>query len=178
MTKPTIETRYPDDSEMAKRFMAPRSVWGEGPWQHEPDRVEWKTKAGLPALVRRVPMGMFCGYVAVPPGHPAHGKDTGAIDVEAHGGINSTGPCDGEVCHVPEPGEPDDVWWIGFDCGHSYDLAPAMAAVYRRDLPPDLQKNLGSLFGPDVVYRSVDYVIAECEQLAAQLAAMATKATP
>lgn len=49
-----------------------KSKWGKGPWQKEPDRMEWEHK-GLPCLIVRGPVGAWCGYVAVPPSHPWHG---------------------------------------------------------------------------------------------------------
>ena len=58
------------------------------------------------------------------------------------------------ICHVPLPGESDDVWWFGFDCAHSGDLVPSMLAF-------------GASIGDD--YRSLDYVIDECSDLAKQL---------
>jgi hypothetical protein len=53
----------------------PREQWGEGPWQSEPDLVEWRDAAtGYPCLIVRGSMGALCGYVGLPPGHPLHGK--------------------------------------------------------------------------------------------------------
>lgn len=34
------------------------------------------------------------------------------------------------VCHLPEPGEPDRVWWFGFDCAHLGDIIPGMDNRY------------------------------------------------
>jgi hypothetical protein len=64
------------------------------------------------------------------------------------------------ICHLPEPGEPDDVWWFGFDCAHYGDLSPSYDSKYR---------------GHDelAVYRDLGYVERECANLAAQLAALA-----
>lgn len=60
----------------------------EGPWKGEPDRVDFE-HAGLPCLLKRSEdMGNWCGYVAVPPGHPLHGKDYAAADVDVHGGVD------------------------------------------------------------------------------------------
>lgn len=42
-----------------------------GPWDSEPNRVEWK-HAGVPCLAVRNQFGAWCGYAAVPPGHPLH----------------------------------------------------------------------------------------------------------
>lgn len=67
------------------------------------------------------------------------------------------------ICHVPAPGEPDDIWWFGFDCAHAGDRMPGMEAALRsiggRSLP-----HCGD------VYRDLAYVKAECASLARQLA--------
>jgi hypothetical protein len=139
-----------------------KAAWGPGPWQEEPDRVEF-TEAGLPCLLLRgSSWGNWCGYAAVPPGHPAHGKDFDGIDVEVHGGLTYAQQCSGEICHVPQPGDPDNVWWLGFDCAHAWDLAPGLAA------------SMGGLGSYDRTYKTVRYVERETRRLARQLAAMAT----
>lgn len=117
---------------------------GDGPWCREPDKAQWVDEAtGLDCLIVRGPItGALCGYVGVPPGHPFHGQSrsgdspaSAAIrDLAVHGGVNFTSLCQegGEdgwaVCHVPEPGRPEQVWWLGFDCSHAWDLAPTMRA--------------------------------------------------
>lgn len=126
-----VVTRHDDPYKWEK------SAWGPGPWDDEPDRVEWRepTMPGLVCLVARGPMGNWCGYVAVPPGHPAHGADYNDVEVSVHGGLTYAERCQAGpaafVCHVPAPGEPDDVWWLGFDCGHAFDYSPAMEARMR-----------------------------------------------
>ncbi len=65
------------------------------------------------------------------------------------------------ICHVPEPGEPDHVWWFGFDCGHAFDFMPAPAGL---NFPPFSDE-------PPTTYKTLDYVRRECAGLAAQLAA-------
>lgn len=178
-----------------------KSAWGPGPWQDEPDRIEWRDEAtGLPCLIVRNPGGALCGYAAVAPGHPLHGKSygdevpelcalhterlgkplgeqpglglmiamlsgsaetptmTSAIDV--HGGVTYTDRCQagGKICHVAQPGEPEDVWWIGFDCAHAGDVTPSHRS---RGYPR---------FDSYESYRTVDYVRAEVTSLASQLA--------
>ncbi len=144
-----------------------KSKWGPGPWQTEPDRVEFEC-LGLPCLmVRQQDAGHWCGYVAVPPGHPWHGMDfAGSFDQddrpEVHGGLTYSEKCQGKVCHVPKLGEPDDVWWLGFDCAHAWDFRPGDASHMQ---------SLGlAAFPrpPDQVYRSHNYVKAEVARLAAQ----------
>ena len=122
---------------MIGSYKVDRSRFGRGPWDHEPeDRIEWRGEHGRPCLMVRSPMGAWCGYVAVEPGHPWHGKaHTELPEVEAHGGLSYHGPCveGGAICHVPADGEPDDVWWLGFDCAHSWDVVPSMAGFASAD---------------------------------------------
>ncbi len=113
-------------------WAVPKSEWGDGPWQHEPDREEWRHESGLPLLAVRGPHGAWCGYVGLPPGHPWHGEDPFGLGVEVHGGLNYAAPCSEFVCHLPAPGEPADVWWIGFDCSHAFDVMPDTEALLRR----------------------------------------------
>lgn len=139
--------------------------YGNGPWVDEPDRVEFEHE-GFPCLVTRQAErgGHLCGYVAVPPGHPWHGKDYGDIDADAHGGVNYAAPCFGKVCHVPKPGEPDDVWWFGFDCAHGGDIRPGDdVEMARAGFDP-----YRSVFHRVSVYRDVEYVKRECQRLAEQ----------
>jgi hypothetical protein len=146
-----------------------RSTWGEGEWQHEPDRVEWCDDiTGLKCLARRGPVGAWCGYVGVPPGHPLYGADNGkclrkppckdedgelrycehTIDniLTAHGGITYSDT----MSDVDKT-----TWWFGFDCAHAYDLAPTLE--YHR------------ITTPSAVYRTLDYVMSNIESLALQI---------
>ena len=152
----------------ATRHVVDKSTWGDGPWQQEPDRVQWE-HAGLDCLMVRVQThGAWCGYVGVPQGHPAHGKgydDASLESIEVHGGLTYADACQGRICHVPAPGRPDDVWWLGFDTAHCFDLSPSMSArmkSYGLDREPFASE----------VYRDQAYVAAETEALARQLAAM------
>jgi len=135
-----------------------KQSWGRGLWDHEPDRVEGE-HAGFPTLARRGPMGSWCGYVAVPPGHYDHGIYYGEVDgdLDVHGGLTYSGLCHGAICHVPKPGEPDNVWWFGFDCGHYRDITPGMMKYH---------------FGSDEysTYKDLSYVQEEIKKLAEQLA--------
>lgn len=144
-----------------------KTTWGDGPWQQEPDRKEWKDAAtGLSCLAHRnMRGGNWCGYVAVPPGHPAHGKNYDDVEVDVHGGLTYGAACRGHICHVPQPGEPDDVWWLGFDCAHAWDIRPADQA--RSDL-----RGWGRDW--DAHYCDLPYVERECAKLAQQLAAKTT----
>jgi hypothetical protein len=152
----------------------PRDKWGPGPWDDEPDKVEWRDRdTRMPCIARRHEMGHWCGYVAVPREHPWYLSDDAPVNV--HGGQTFGSLCDPRedersVCHVPMPGEPDDVWWIGFDCAHAGDVQPGMDAIFReigRATP------LMGLAGRPSQYRTLGYVFEECHRLAAQAAAAA-----
>lgn len=105
-----------------------RDGWPAGPWDDEPDKAQWKTRAGLPALVVRNQVGALCGDVGVPKSHAAHGRHYDSVDVSVHGGLTYANACSLHICHEPEPGEPDDVWWLGFDTIHLGDDAPKQLA--------------------------------------------------
>lgn len=147
-----------------------KSDWGDGPWQDEPDKVQWIDEAtGLDCLIVRQGAGALCGYVGVPPDHPWHGVDYGYHDgdpngqVEVHGGLTFADRCHESddpstgICHIPAEGRPADVWWFGFDCAHAFDLAPRYAQY--------------SVL-PDGTYRDMAYVKAEVASLARQIAAV------
>lgn len=178
MNVETIESRFVD-----------KSGWGDGPWQHEPDRRQWADQAsGLPCLAIRHPeMGNWCGYVGVLPDHPWHGRERAELDefVTVHGRLTFAGPSDrasprGQDSiwlqmgrHVP--GLPE-LWWFGFDCAHAWDRIPGMEAFMRRHALPDLvalDKLIGGRFKAvmkDCRYRDLLYVEGECERLAGQAA--------
>lgn len=132
-----------------------RTGWSSGPWDNEPDKLNWTDEAtGLPCMIVRNSMGSLCGYVAVDRNHPDFGKDYNDVPVDVHGGLTYADKCSHVICHVPEPGKPDDVWWLGFDCAHLGDLSPAPHMFDRYD---------------DGHYRDVKYVTEECTSLAKQL---------
>lgn len=148
----TTTTDYPKGAQRTYGIYEHR--WGAGPWVGEPDKVYWVSD-GTPCLAVRGPMGNWCGYVGLAPEHRFHGVDYFDVDGEiqgaAHGGLTYAGECAGHICHVPEPGEPDDIWWLGFDCGHLGDLIPELAAE-RLGLPG--------------TYKTVGFVLDAVERLA------------
>ncbi len=125
-----------------------RSNWHPGPWDAEPDKLEWRHQ-GVACLAVRQNHGAWCGYVAIPKSHPWAAGDAAERAASVHGGI-TYGPseCHGPVCHIPLPGEIDDIRWIGFDCIHFDDGTP------------------DGRYGGD--YRDIDFVKAEVESLAVQ----------
>ncbi len=145
--------------------------WPSGEWDGEPDKVQWPDAAtGLPCLAVRHPhYGSWCGYVGVAESHPLHSKSYEEPDVRVHGGLTFADKCmdtDDEsqrVCHVPSPGEPDNIWWFGFDCGHSGDCSPQDHKNAVRGYPFSIRA--------DEQYRTLAYVQNECASLAEQLKA-------
>lgn len=147
------------ETEMTETMYVDRSGWPAGEWDDEPDRIEWRSEGGLPCLMLRNRMGAWCGYVAVQPGHPWHGSGAlGLADVDVHGGVTYGDKCGGRICHVPQPGESADVWWVGFDCLHYMDTAPGLIAS-------DLVLGLGHARGD---YWTAKEVRTETEYLARQ----------
>ena len=144
-----------------------RSNWSKGEWDNEPqNRIDF-IHAGFACFMLRGPMGSWCGYVGVPKGHPAYEKDYAALECEdnldVHGGITYANKCQGAICHIPQEGMPDDVWWLGFDTAHYQDKTPF---------------NYGSIglnYEPTGVYRNIAYMTAEIKRLADQLASMKGK---
>jgi hypothetical protein len=149
--------------------------WPSGFWDNEPDKAQWPDGAtGLPCLAVRHPRrGHWCGYVGVAPDHALHGRGYDELDVEVHGGLTFADACSPNsdesrgVCHVPAVGEPEHVWWFGFDCDHGDDYSPQdqkyaneRGGVFARDY--------------DETYKSLFYVQRECASLAQQLIATAS----
>lgn len=139
-----------------------RTGWDPGPWDGEPDRVDFR-HAGFACLLLRNHHGAWCGYVGVPPGHPDHGQPYDLLDVDCHGGLTYSDKCDDQhICHVSAPGEPEPLWWFGFDCGHFRDLMPGMVFTLRRiGITHDVHDM-------EETYRDLAYARAEVEQLAEQ----------
>lgn len=158
-----------------------KSAWGEGPWLNEPDKVQWTDKAtGFTCLAVRASrpgdfdkklnmlagLGHWCGYVGVPENHPLFGKSYGDVDADVHGGLTFADRCDEQdkehgICHVGE----EKLWWFGFDCAHSGDLSPGTKAVLKK-----LDESRSHYGDFEEKYRDLNYVKAECANLAAQLA--------
>lgn len=167
------------------RGVVDKAEWGPGPWQDEPDKAVWVDETtGLDCMIVRNHYGALCGYVGIPEGHPLHGRDYNDV----HGGLTFADACHPSdddpgrgICHIPQPGRPDSVWWFGFDCTHAFDVAPRMAADNRKRY--EEAKTKGDLEGMRIWrnlegdgpmqsrYRSLPYVIEQVEGLAHQLAA-------
>lgn len=148
-----------------------KSRWGEGEWSNEPDKKQWlDEETGLPCLIVRSEVsGALCGYVGVSKEHRYYEKGYDGIDVEVHGGLTFSGKCQETqnecegVCHKAPEGQ-DDIWWLGFDCAHSWDLSPRLGTLL---IALHLSYPEGSL---GETYRNFAYVTKEVQKLAKALA--------
>ncbi len=113
---------------------------------------QWTTAAGYEAEVLAMPMGHRCGYVTVPDGHPCAGKYYDELDVDVHGGLTFGNGAK-----------------FGFDCAHSYDAKDPelMSDEYRKIYERWPRFNEGG------TVRTLEFCVAECERLAAQLKELA-----
>lgn len=132
-----------------------RSGWDSGPWDNEPDRKIWKDQeTKLLCQARRSRLGYLCGYVGVDKEHPLFGKDWHhGVNLNAHGGINFSD-------FIGE----SNLWWFGFDCGHTYDCSPydSIFNFVIETFKSTKSKSTKS-------YKTLEYVMNECTKLAKQL---------
>lgn len=134
---------------------------------------------GYPCVIVEVEhSGHLCGYVGIPKDHPLHGVRYSQYVpwLASFGDGGHTCYCCGSPSASPEAAfsvyggitfsenkAPDHGetgrWWFGFDCAHAGDLLPK--SMFRSDRG---------------VYRDEDFITAECQKLAAQLAECAKPA--
>lgn len=152
-----------------------KAEWPDGPWKDEPDKLTWVDEnTDLDCMIHRNRGGALCGYVGVSEGHPWFGKDYDNVRVpnqdddefgdwvDVHGGLTYADFCAPEtndeghgLCHVPQEGRPDRIWWLGFDCAHAGDISPAYDFKFGRPFAGDS-------------YRDMAYVVTEVQRLAKQ----------
>ena len=135
------------DLYLRARFVDGRIV-GDSDWPKPPH--EWEgEREGFRCHIHINNSAARCGYVTVPVGHPAHGKDYNDLNVSVHGGLT----------YARDEG--DGGWTLGFDCSHYGDAGH-----------PEYERGSRHRTFDDGEYRSQEYVIAEIESLASQLKAM------
>lgn len=173
--EPVTESEYKVD----------KSTWAPGPWQDEADRLDFIAEGFACLALRHPEHGHWCGYVGVPAEHPAYGRLHSDLDgLEMHGyEVNYAAPCQGLICHTPAEGMPADVWWIGGDFGHVWDVCPgrdarlaeALASAEAINAPwaPAFRR---TPFERMQEYSTLPYVKKEIERLARQLRTMAERA--
>lgn len=148
-------------SDTEDRFIGNKKLWGPGPWQKEPDSLDWKDeKTGLQCRIRRGPMGGLCGYAGVSPTHPLFGLgfndmvpmpdgwkeqalDVNKMDVvglffSSLGGELNNNALRLSLLFSIHGGlsfgnqmDESGDWFFGFDCGHSQDYLPTLDALIK-----------------------------------------------
>jgi hypothetical protein len=96
-----------------------------------------------------------------------------SLAFQVHGGVNYASD------HVPDS-DPGDRWWFGFDCGHAGDYIPGkridkMMQELVESMPEEVRDTMRRIVNSridDNVYRDQQYVVSECQSLAAQLVAV------
>ena len=127
------------------------------PWEHEPNQLMFMSDAGYICEIKRhKPWGHLLGYIYIPFGHPDYGKiysdltyDIRGDEPRVHGGwtySDTRGDEDGGRYTV-----------FGFDCNHSGDYAPYMAA----GVPSITYNNPAG-------YKTIEFVTKQLEQAAKQ----------
>jgi len=149
--------------DIAWNDLIDKKDWEKGVWNEEPDKEQWKDKeTGLPCLIVRNSMGALCGYVGINSKHQYFEKDYMDAEVNVHGGLTFADKCapdnmhEPKICHIVETGEDDNIWWLGFDCGHYNDFMPGCSRIFK-----------------DGIYKDIAYVKNECKDLAKQLMKLA-----
>jgi hypothetical protein len=168
------------DMSSSSIYTVDRSGWEDGPWNDEPDRVEWTTRVGLPGLaLRQATHGAWCGYAAIGAHHPLFHVGYDACTsplcderyscqhrpdsvLRAHGGLTFSGTLNTEISTSGD----NELWWLGFDCCHYTDYQPGWSALMRAVNAACGVERIPSFHGR---YRTLAYVREEVEDLAAQL---------
>jgi hypothetical protein len=129
---------------------------------------EW-IHAGLScAVVQAREASHRCGYVRVPPSHPAHGKSYNDLEnTEVHRGLTFSQI---EPCTEHKDGQG---FWFGFDCAHCYDTSYD-PEIDLDKISEDTRKIIKIMHpcSPNEHFWSEQEVAVETEKLAEQLAAM------
>lgn len=96
-----------------------------------------------------------------------------SLALHVHGG------CNWSKNYIPDE-KPDGRWWFGFDCGHAHDLAPdsnetKLLLEMVESMPEEARETMRDIVlreRRDAIYRDQQYVVSECQSLAAQLVAV------
>jgi hypothetical protein len=131
-----------------KRTDHNENAYENGPWDKEPDYVEWITDCGLKAVIRRVNLGTLCGYAVFDMCEKEYYSSFNLDDLymDCHGGPT--------YFDRMIPGQQrceENVVVVGFDCAHYGDLIPSLQSILKADVSE---------------YKNIEFVRNECERLA------------
>jgi len=130
----------------------------KGPWDDEPNQLEWQEGDFTCVILRHHEYGHLTGNVGVPFGHPLFKKYWCDIEHDAidnnlpfefpHFGLDYSGPL--HDCYLYEPIRHKEVWFFGFHCTHPEDRSPYLPTEDHY---------------PSLIYRTIDYVKSEIDKL-------------
>lgn len=127
-------------------------------WVLEPDEKIFDYKEIKCVIKRQRLMGYLMGYIVVGKDHPWFNADPAELeDVNVHGGVAWTGDNPFVSWETPEE------YWIGFYCGHAFDLIPYFYEQEMRSHPNS------KLFRHDI-YRNMEFAERQVKRLAVQAA--------
>jgi len=142
------------DALFKRMWTTPKSEWGEGAWQNEPD-YEFFEYQDHKIMIRRGPVGSFNGYAEVKEGHPWFATDYNDIDIDVHQGLTFGGILE------------DGLFYIGFDTAHYQDYCPIMEFHAKQ-----FKENYGIYSSSFIVkenYKDIDFVRRECISMVDQI---------
>lgn len=131
-------------------------LFGDGEWVNEPDYLEFEHE-GYKCIIKRrfrdsLIGGHLCGYVQLDKIHPLHGIDLVRYSLDnediVHGGITYS------------ESDENNIFRIGFDCGHSGDIIPFQNSMYAR---------INAIYPFESgrkEYRNIEFAKAEVKKLA------------
>lgn len=135
------------------------------PYQEE--RFEYK---GYPCVILFMPMCHRCGYVGLPKTSKFYGKGYDEIDVDCNGGLTY-------ARNYLSGQEDKETWWIGFDCGHCWDLHDFKSAYKHFAEDEEALKQIKAI--EDIYINSAcddyatiktqEFVLAQCERIVDQI---------
>ncbi|MDK7716057.1 hypothetical protein [Aerococcus urinae] len=109
---------------------------------------------GYPCLIRINDFDILCGYVAIPISHPLYLYNLSTENLEVHGGITYEGFLKGDK----------NFWYIGFDCGHSWDFIPSFEK-YRYSIASWLEPFECQWRDERYIRNEISYLIEQLEEM-------------
>lgn len=144
-----------------------RSTWRPGPWHDEPDFSAWTTREGYLAVASRMETGAWCGMIRIALDHPWFGRTRITRPGYTGHPLDFVTPLHpNPLCcnELPKRGFGDVCgggWWLGFDCNHCDDYAPAqyewMQYIHRDD--PDDGQFADHELAPGIIQSGMLYQI-------------------
>lgn len=145
-----------------------KAEWPAGPWIEEPDYMLWLSPDSMyPCVLRRNMLGAWAGFVGIAPDHPLYQATHTEMAIESidiYGGVVFTGFSPEDDIEVSPPIRR---WWIGFGCMTPDDATPRQAKKPKSTKKVAPKKSTKK---SAATYKTIEFVRAHTESLAAQLA--------